>query len=86
MMKIVRPHCVASITAFVSRQDDFPIVARILTDYESSQSLNLFSDFLDQMLGRIVRNSLRRIEPEPINVEFFYPINRILAQEISNRS
>ena len=63
MMKIVRPHSIASITAFVSWQDDFPIVARVLTDYESSQSLNLFSDFLDQMLGRIVWNSLGRIEP-----------------------
>src|ERR1700730_1232007 len=85
VVKIIGPYSVASVPAFISWQDDFPFVTRIFTDHESSKSLDPFSDLLDQMLRRIVGNCLRRIEPKPINVELFYPIDRILSEMISNR-
>src|SRR4029077_20135831 len=47
-------------------------------------SLSLLRDLLNEMLGRIVRNRVCRVESEAVDVKLFHPVERVLREMISD--
>ena len=81
-MEVIGPDRVAPVSALVARKNQLPLVSWILTDHKCAKCLNSLGDFLNQMLGRIVRDGVSRIEAETVNVEFVYPVERVFREMI----
>jgi hypothetical protein len=78
VMEVVRPDCITSVATLLPREDQFSLVSRVLADDESAQGLDFFSDFLNQVGRRCVRDGLRRIETKAVDVIFLHPVGRVL--------
>ena len=82
MVEIIGPDRIASVSTLVAREEQLPLVSRVLTDHKRAERLNSFGDFLNQMLRRIIRDGVSRIEPETVDVKFVHPIYRIFREMI----
>ena len=76
MMKVIGPDRIAPVSALIARKKQIPLVSWILADHKRAKRLNSFGDFLNQMLGRVVRDGVSRVKPEAVNVEFLHPVKR----------
>ena len=77
-MKIVVPNCVEIVAAFAAWSNQFSFLPLVFRDQNNRALASGFArgaaDSLDDVLSGAVKDGLRRVEAESIEVEFFNPI------------
>ena len=80
-MKIVVPNCVEVVAAFVAWTNQFRFLPLVFRDQNDRARASGFArgaaDSADDVLLGVVKDGLRRVEAESIEVEFFNPIATI---------
>ena len=85
MVKVIGPDGIASVSAFVAREQKLPFVSWILTNHQGAKRLRSLGDFLNEMLRRLIRDGVSRVEPETVDVKFFHPIDADSRQNVAGQ-
>jgi hypothetical protein len=80
-MKVIVPNCVEVVAAFAAWSNQFSFLSLVFRDQNDRARVSGFArgaaDSADDVLIGIIKDALRRIEAESIEVEFFNPVAAI---------
>ena len=84
MMKVVTPLCIKSPAAVAEVGDDLLVIQVTLGNHQDRPvesvrlGVHIFPQFLQDVGVTIVEYAVHRVQAEPVNVVFRYPIQRIV--------
>ena len=87
-MKIVVPYCVEVVAAFAAWSNQFNFLPLIFCDQNdrarTSGITRNAADSTDDVLIGVIKDALRRVEAESVEVEFFNPVATIGNEKLAD--